>query len=318
MFESIEWYIIFAAFVLDFVLGDPVFLPHPVIYMGNAISFFESPFRKLIKDPFFSGLVFALFLICSTFLFSTVLISSCFSIHPILGQVISAITLFYCFSSKSLEDAAIAVSNALIENDIHKARQKVAIIVGRQTDHLDETAVTRAGIETVAENFVDGFLSPLFFALIGGVPAALAYKMINTLDSMVGYKNEKYTLFGRASAKIDDAANLIPARISVILISLASFCFSTKRGKAAFKTGVSEGRSHKSPNAGFPEAGFAGALAIKLGGPNYYHGNLVEKPFIGKKFKDPEKKDIKRACDLMMLSSFLAVFVSSVILLILK
>jgi adenosylcobinamide-phosphate synthase len=161
---------------------------------------------------------------------------------------------------------------------------------------------------------VDGFLSPLFFAMIGGVPFALAYKMINTLDSMVGYRNEAYILFGRASARIDDGANFIPARISVLLISLGAFLLSFKTGALALKTGFSQGSLHKSPNSGYPEAAFAGALKVRLGGPNVYHGILVEKPFIGSEFKDPGKEKIQQACKLMVISSWMALFISCFIL----
>ncbi len=198
--------------------------------------------------------------------------------------------------------------------DIKKARKKVSMIVGRQTQKLDEAAITRATVETVAENFVDGFLSPLFFAMVGGAPLALAYKMVNTLDSMVGYKNETYIFFGRASARIDDAANFIPARISVLIISLSAFIFSIKKSILAFKTGFHQGSLHKSPNAGYPEAAFSGALKIRLGGPSFYHGAIVEKPFIGKSFKDPGKEKIKQACDLMMFSSFLATLLACCVL----
>ncbi|MCF6246300.1 MAG: adenosylcobinamide-phosphate synthase CbiB [Desulfobacula sp.] len=309
MFE-IQWTILFAAFILDFFLGDPVFLPHPVIYMGNAISFFEPRFRKIIKNVFLAGLFFAIFLIFSTWAISFVILKLAFMIHPMVFAGVQVVLLFFCFSSKSLEKAAMAVYVALKENNIHEARKKLAMIVGRQTESLDEAAITRASVETVAENFVDGFLSPLFFALIGGVPLALAYKMVNTLDSMVGYKNDNYLFFGRASARIDDAANFIPARLSVMVISISVVCFSFIKALSAFKTGFKEGRFHKSPNAGFPEASFAGALGVRLGGPNVYHGNLVEKPFIGKAFKDPGKEKIKQACDLMMASSFAATLIS--------
>lgn len=313
MFE-LSGTIILAAFVLDFILGDPRILPHPVIYMGNAISFFENRFRNLFKNLIVSGLFFAVFLIVSTWVAGFIIIKLSLSIHPLFGGFVQAILLFFCFSSKSLERAALDVSSALEENNIEKARKKVAMIVGRETGTLDQSAVTRASVETVAENFVDGFLSPLFFAVIGGVPLALAYKMINTLDSMVGYKNETYLLFGRASARIDDAANFFPARISVLILALAASLLSFKKGVLAFKTGFSQGSFHKSPNAGYPEAAFAGALKIRLGGPNIYHGVMVEKPFIGKKFKDPGTGKIKQACDLMMLASLLATFISCFIL----
>ena len=183
------------------------------------------------------------------------------------------------------------------------------MIVGRQVDTLDETGVVSAAVETVAENYVDGFLSPLFFYFLGGVPLALAYKMVNTLDSMVGYKNERYLLFGRVAAHIDDVANYIPARLSVVIISLGAFLLSSERGKRSFLTAIKEGRSHKSPNAGYPEAAFAGALAVKLGGPNYYHGTLVEKPFIGSRFARPGIDKIAMACDLMLIASFLGMVV---------
>jgi len=311
---EIQWFVILSAFILDFILGDPKKLPHPVIYMGKAIDFFESRFRKHFKSLLISGFFFAAFLILSTWLIAFIMIKLSMSIHPVLGNIVQVILLFFCFSSTSLEKAAISVFSALEENDIKKARKKVSMIVGRQTQTLDQNAITRASVETVAENFVDGFLSPLFFAMIGGVPLALAYKMINTLDSMVGYKNEPYILFGRASARIDDAANFIPARLSVLIIALGAALLSFKRGILSLRTGFSQGSFHKSPNAGYPEAAFAGALKIRLGGPNVYHGVLVEKPYIGKEFKDPQKGKIKQACDLMMLSSFLAMLIACFIL----
>jgi adenosylcobinamide-phosphate synthase len=303
---EISWYVIFAAFVLDFLLGDPRWLPHPVVGMGNAITFFETRFRKWVKNPVFSGLLFAIFLISSTWAISFTLVKLAVSIHPLLGIGVQVLLLFYCFSAKSLVQAAQEVARPLEAGDIEIARKKVAMIVGRETRDLDGVAVTRATVETVAENFVDGFLSPLFFALLFGVPGALAYKMINTLDSMVGYKNETYILFGRASAKIDDAANFIPARLCVLVISLAAFLLSARRGLSALKTGITQGRRHKSPNAGYPEATFAGALRMRMGGPNFYHGKLVDKPYIGGQFKDPDISGITRACELMLLSALLA------------
>lgn len=308
------WYIIGLAVVLDLTLGDPDRLPHPIIYMGKAISCFEPVFRKRIPDLLLSGVLFAVFLILTTWVLGILLIKICTLINPLLGIVVQVALLFFCFSSKSLKDAAMAVFHAFEEQNLTKARQKVGMIVGRQTGELDKPAITRATIETVAENFVDGFLSPLFFACIGGVPAALAYKMINTLDSMVGYKNEKYILFGRGAARIDDVANYIPARLSVLIISLAALPVSVKGALRGFKTGVLQGRLHKSPNAGYPEACFAGVLKARMGGSSIYHGRRVEKPFIGKEFKDPDPEKIKMACDLMILSSLCAAVISTVIL----
>jgi len=302
---EIAW-VIFAAFVLDFLVGDPRWLPHPVVGMGNAITCFEPRFRAWVSNPLFSGFFFAVFLIASTWALSFGVVKLATWIHPLLGIWVQVFLLFYCFSATSLVQAAVEVARPLESLDIQTARKKVAMIVGRETQNLDAAAVTRATVETVAENFVDGFLSPLFFVLLFGVPGAMAYKMVNTLDSMVGYKNETYLLFGRASARIDDVANFIPARLSVLVIFFAAFLLSAQRGLSALKTGISQGRRHKSPNAGYPEASFAGALRIRMGGPSVYHGNLVVKPYIGEQFNDPDLHGITRACELMMLSALIS------------
>ncbi|MCK5541144.1 MAG: cobalamin biosynthesis protein CobD [Desulfobacterales bacterium] len=309
-----EWYILLFAFVLDLIVGDPTFLPHPVVFMGKAIEFFEPLFRKIVSNQVFCGALFAVFLIGSTFALTYGIISLCRSIDFFFGQIVSCVFMFFTLSSKSLYKAAMDVKIALETSGIESGRDKIAMIVGREVKSLDQTGIVRAAVETVAENFVDGFLSPLFFALIGGVPCAVAYKMVNTLDSMVGYKNEKYIEFGRASAKIDDVANFIPARISVIIIAAGATLFPGKRGFSSLKTGLREGRFHKSPNAGFPEASFAGALHIKLGGPNYYHGKLVDKPYIGNDFNDSGLYQIKQACELMLFSSFLSIIISCFII----
>ncbi|GAB6145437.1 adenosylcobinamide-phosphate synthase CbiB [Desulfocicer niacini] len=297
------------AFALDLLLGDPRWLPHPIVWMGNAISRCEKIFRKLIKNELVAGLFFALFLIAATWGVSFLVVRLSSTIHPNLGIFVEIVLLYYCFSARTLEKEATLVGKVLASGGIDAGRKQVSMIVGRQVDTLDETGVVSAAVETVAENYVDGFLSPLFFYFLGGVPLALAYKMVNTLDSMVGYKNERYLLFGRVAAHIDDVANYIPARLSVVIISLGAFLLSSERGKRSFLTAIKEGRSHKSPNAGYPEAAFAGALAVKLGGPNYYHGTLVEKPFIGTGFARPGLDKIAMACDLMLIASFLGMVV---------
>ena len=293
------WYIFLAAFLLDFFLGDPGNLPHPVVYMGRAIAFFETRFRRIFINQFTAGLVFAVFLIGCTYFLVLVLVWSAGRIHLVFGAGVQVLLLFYCFSVKSLKDAALAVARPLGAKDLPAARHSLSMIVGRETRTLDESGITRAAVETVAENFVDGFLSPLFWALVLGVPGAVAYKMVNTLDSMVGYDNDRYLLFGRASARIDDAANFIPARLAVFVIAAAAFFVPEASGARAVKIGFSQGRQHKSPNAGFPEAAFAGALGIRLGGPNIYHGKQVDKPYIGTAFGDPDISAIGSACRLM-------------------
>ena len=291
-----------AAFLLDLILGDPLFLPHPIRWMGKAIELLEPSFRKISKNLSVSGTLFALFLISSAFAITFIIVVIAGKLHPVLGIVIEIILIYWCISVRSLKQSAMEVGRSLIDNRIDEAKAKVSLIVGRDVEKLTGNGIVKATIETVAENLVDGVISPLFFAVIGGAPLAIAYKMVNTLDSMVGYKNEKYIHFGKAAARIDDISNFIPARLSVPIISLAAQILSRK-GLNAFKTAVLEGKNHSSPNAGFPEASFAGAMGIKLGGPNYYHGRFVHKPYIGKLFGKADITHIKKACDLMMMSS---------------
>ena len=301
-------FILLSAFVLDFFLKDPPNRFHPVVYMGKAVSILEKRFRKLSLPAVFQGGLLAIFLISATWLVFYTFLRLCYTAGPLWGNTASVIILYFTFSASGLKKAAADVKKALDSRDIKKGRQKVSMIVGRRTDRLDESGICGAAVESVAENFVDGFLSPLFFAALGGPPLAMAYKMVNTLDSMIGYRNDTYLRFGKAAARIDDAANFIPARGSVVCIALASTMLSgIKAGSRSVQTAVTQGRLQKSPNAGYPEASFAGALKIRLSGPAEYHGTLVEKPYIGASFPPPGPGDVKRACDLMMLSSFLSV-----------
>ncbi|MDD2388511.1 MAG: adenosylcobinamide-phosphate synthase CbiB [Desulfobacterales bacterium] len=295
-------YVLPAVFVLDLLLGDPPEWPHPVRWMGRAISAVEPDFRGIPIKPTISGGLFALFLILCTWVATYLILKVAYLIHPVLKIMIEMVLIYFCISIRSLEKAAMVVSAALSQNKLDDARQKVSLIVGRDVKSLDENGVARASVETVAENLVDGIISPLFFAAIGGAPLAMAYKMVNTLDSMVGYKNETYREFGTVSARIDDILNYLPARLSVPLIALAAQLINRK-GAVSFKTAWKEGANHSSPNSGYSEAAFAGALGVKLGGPNFYHGILVTKPFIGEDFGETGTAHIKRACDLMLLSS---------------
>ncbi|WP_321494386.1 adenosylcobinamide-phosphate synthase CbiB [uncultured Desulfobacter sp.] len=306
MVFHVTWQILTAAFILDLLAGDPGWLPHPIIGMGRAISFFEPVFRKNIENPLKAGLFFAFFLIAATFGLAWAAVFVAGQIHPVASAIVQTILIFYSFSTKSLYRAAMDVFNPLVQGDLARARIKVGYIVGRQTKYLDGPGITRAACETVAENFVDGFLSPLCFALVLGAPGAMMYKMINTLDSMVGYKNDAYILFGRAAARIDDVANYIPARLSILVIAPAAAALSPFRGRRALFTALTQGRNHKSPNSGFPEAAFAGALGVRFGGPNIYHGKLVDKPCIGGEFNDPRPFHIERSCELMILSSLIS------------
>ncbi len=294
-------------FLLDRLIGDPYWLPHPIRWMGQAILRSEPKFRRCISNELLAGSLFALFLIFSCWLLCTLALKAATSISPFLGALLEAVMVFYCLSIQSLKQAAMDIYRELRKGDTDEAREQVAMIVGRDVKSYQADDIARATVETVAENFVDGVVSPLFFAALGGGPLMLTYKMVNTLDSMVGYKNEQYLYFGRAAAKIDDLANWIPARFSVGVITLAALLPPFRTGGRAWKQAVLEGRAHASPNAGYPEAAFAGALGVRLNGPNYYGGILVEKPFIGKQYAPPKVEHIQQACRLMVRASLLAV-----------
>lgn len=305
-----SWMVIPAAFALDVLLGDPQRFPHPVRWMGKAISTSEPWFRKIPASPVLAGGLFAVFLAGGTWATAAVLVEACARVHPWLQAAAEVVMVYYCLSVRSLSDAAMEIFNLLQQDRVQEARSTVAMIVSRDVERYGSSDIARASVETVAENFVDGVLSPLFFGAIGGASLAMAFKMVSTLDSMVGYKNETYIEFGKASARLDDVFNFIPARLSVLLIALAAQILSRSGGRA-FKTAWSEGRNHSSPNAGRPEAAFAGALAVKLNGPNTYGGILVKKPYIGVRFGAVKIEDIKRACDLMLGGSLLSVVLAT-------
>ncbi|MGD8880729.1 MAG: adenosylcobinamide-phosphate synthase CbiB [Desulfobacterales bacterium] len=297
-------YVLPIAFLLDLLFGDPRYLPHPIRWMGKAIETLEPYFRKIPTPPALGGLLFALALVTGTWCLTALSLAVARGLHPMLKTGLEIVCIYYCISARSLRDAAMEISRCLGQKNVKGARKKVALIVGRDVDKYEKDGIARAAVETVAENLMDGVISPLFFAAIGGAPLAMAYKMVNTLDSMVGYKNEKYVNFGKASARIDDILNYIPARLSIPLIAIASQLLAGK-GMLAFKTAIREGSNHSSPNAGLPEAAFAGALNVKLNGPNYYNGKRVDKPYIGIRFGEARIEHIKKACDIMMLSSLL-------------
>ena len=293
------------AVVLDALVGDPRWLPHPIRWMGLAIETGERWFRRLPLPRVVSGGLMAMGLIVSSGASAWLTIALGRWVHPYLGVALEALILFYCLSASSLATAAQAVWRVLVQGNLDGARTKLAMIVGRETAELEADGVARATVETVAENLVDGIIAPLLWAAVGGAPLALAYKCVNTLDSMVGYKNERYLAFGKVAARIDDWANWLPARLSVPLISLAAAVLA-RRGKMAWQSARQDGRRHSSPNAGWPEAAYSGALGVWLGGPNRYHGRLVEKPTIGKGQRAVTPSDILRACDLMWFSAALA------------
>ena len=302
------------AVALDMLLGDPLWLPHPVRWMGKAIERLEPRFRALSLKVLVSGALMATLLVGSVWIICLYLVNIAAFIHPAAGILVQTVMIYTCISARSLADAALAVGKALGESGLVAGRRTVSMIVGREVDRLDETGVTRAAVETVAENLVDGIISPLFFTVLGGAPLAMAYKMVNTLDSMVGYKNDRYMLFGRFAARMDDVANFIPARLSVPFIALAAQLLNG-RGGAVLDTARRDGRAHASPNAGYPEAAFAGALGLWMGGPNQYYGRLVEKPIIGKGLAEARPAHIRQACRLMLITSLIVFMVAATIIL---
>jgi len=298
------WYILPLAFLLDIILGDPQWLPHPIRWIGKWIEIWEPYFRKFNFSLTTSGYLFALTLVFGTFVITWGVLYIARSIHPFFYTIMQIVLIYYTLSVKSLRSAAMDIYKILKFGKLQEAKYKLSHIVGRDVESLDESAVMRGTAESVAENLVDGVVSPLFFATLGGASLAMTYKMINTLDSMIGYKNEEYREFGRCSARLDDLANFIPARISIPIISLAAIIIKGA-GRKTFITAIKEGRNHLSPNAGFPEAAFAGGLGIKLGGPNYYKGNLVDKAYTGSHLGDIDVEHIRQACQLMVISALL-------------
>lgn len=304
--DAIQSLIIPAAMALDALVGDPRNLPHPIRWMGLCIEKFEPRFRRLVKNEYIAGVLFALALIIGCWALVILSVHVAYNLHPLAGYFLEVVLVFYSLSPRSLCDAAMEIFHRLQNGRTAAARDKLSLIVGRNVDQYEIADIARASVETVAENFVDGVLSPLFFAVIGGAPLAMAYKMINTLDSMVGYKNRRYRRFGWAAARIDDLANFIPARLSILIIFLATWILDTGRGRNAMATAINEGANHSSPNAGYPEAAFAGALYVKLNGPNMYGGVLVDKPYIGVDFGSVRIDHIRKACELMILTAGIA------------
>ncbi len=299
--------LLMAAYLTDLLIGDPRWIPHPVVIIGKFISFLES---RLYKENANSHTIFAqgLLLVILVMVFTLVCIFGVLYlsrlIHPYLYIAVYIWFLASTLAVKGLGQAGLGIFKNLEKHDIHTARKKTGEIVGRDTDNLSEEEIARAAVETVAENTVDGVTAPLFYALIGGLPLAMLYKAVNTMDSMVGYNNDHYKFFGRAAAKLDDLVNYIPARLTSLIMLLASFIlkYHWKRG---WKVLLTDARKHPSPNSGYSEAVAAGVLGIQLGGTNYYGGIPSRRPVFGIKTRKIDSQDILHAVRLMYLTSFI-------------
>lgn len=304
---------IIIAYTVELLGGGTEESPHPVRIIGKVIVFFEQKLRRLRIPERLSGTILTFVIVAGTYLITYLITSVLGGLHGTVDVIIGTIILYYTFSIRGLVVEAQGVLDALEAGDIYKARTNLSRIVGRDTKHLNEEQVIRACIETVAENTVDGFFSPLFYAAIGGPPLAMAYKAVNTLDSMVGYKTERYLKFGWASARLDDLANFIPARIAARFLPFASYFCGANFQKSIYII-IRNGRKHPSPNSGIPEAAYAGALGVQLGGPNTYNGELCDKPFIGDAQEPLTTEKLRVAIKILYAASIMAVALACAVL----
>lgn len=287
-----------AAIFLDLLLGDPRWLHHPVVYIGKLIAHLEKVLRRVGLDGRAGGIILLAVTVGLTVWAAAGLIHGFANIFPWAGFGAGVFFAYACLAARSLHLESKKVADALTAGDLQQARALLSQIVGRDTEHLEEPEIWRALVETVAENTSDGVIAPLFYLMIGGPLLALAYKAVNTLDSMVGYKNDRYLHFGWASARSDDIANFVPARVTGLLMALAAPVVGLSAGDA-FRIMRRDGRNHSSPNSGVPEAAAAGALGVRLGGTNRYFGKPVPKPTIGDPGR-PLSVDAWRGCVRLM------------------
>jgi len=316
---------VIVAYFLDLIFGDPHWFPHPVRFIGWLISRTEKILRKVVNNgkelnpdmtarkERCAGIILAVFVISVVFLIVYIILQAATAVSPLLFHIINIYFIYSALATKCLADEARKVYDVLAKNDLVEARKRLSMLVGRQTDKLTEDEVIRGVVETTAENTVDGVISPLIYAVLGslfgiGAPLVYAFKAASTLDSMVGYLNEKYINFGRASAKIDDVANYIPARFAGFIIPFSALICG-KSFKSSFSIMMRDRKNHKSPNCAYPEAAVAGALGVRIGGNNVYFGKIVEKPTIGDPVKRLEAVDIYDTIRLMYVSSMLTLLI---------
>lgn len=304
------------AYVLDLIFGDPRWFPHPVKIIGSFIKQLEILLYKY-KTKKLSGSILVIIVISTSFLITWLLIKTCSTINIYLGVALQIMFIYTTLSIKDLKLETMQVYYTLKQDNIDSARKNLAMIVGRDTKNLDRREIIRATVETIAENTVDGIISPLFYAFIGGAPLAVAYKAVNTLDSTIGYKTEKYIDFGFAASRLDDIANFIPARISILLLPIACL-LAGKNAKKCLQIILRDRNRNPSPNSGIPEAAIAGALGVQLGGLNSYNSVAVMKPFLGDNINPLEKKHIKEAIKIAYICSALTLILGMILCLTIK
>lgn len=310
-----------AGFVLDLLIGDPHFIPHPVRLIGSLISFldkrlnsdvkYNSSEKKLNLIKYKRGMLLAFTVIFATFAMSVIIIVAAYSINLYAGLIAEAVMTWQILATKCLRVESMRVYDALRTDGVDAGRRAVSMIVGRDTSVLDAAGVTRAAVETIAENTSDGVIAPMLYTAIGGPVLGFVYKAVNTMDSMLGYKNDKYMYFGRFAARLDDVVNFIPARISAYLMIAAAFIGGRQfDGKNAYRIFKRDRFNHASPNSAQTESVCAGALRVQLAGDAVYFGKLVKKKYIGDGLREIEYEDIKRANRLMYITAFLCELLS--------
>jgi adenosylcobinamide-phosphate synthase len=297
-------YLIASAYAFDQIVGDPEWLPHPVRMMGKLISSGEQLLRadaRTENKNFVAGAVLSLGLVLVTYFSTDKIIKSGYRQSQSCGTLVEIILGSTCLAARNLEQEADSVLSALTSGDLVLARLRLARIVGRDTQALDEQEISRALIETIAESASDGFVAPMFYMLLGGVPLAMTYKAINTLDSMIGHTDSRYFYFGKLAARLDDAANFLPARLTALGLITVSHLLPETNPRIAWRVWLRDGYRHKSPNAGQPESAMAGSLQVRLGGPNTYAGEVIPAPMIAAEFQPPRSAHAKTAVSLVSL-----------------
>lgn len=303
--------IVLGAFLLDLLAGDPPWLPHPACFFGWVIAAYERLVRRFAREPLAllaGGILLAVLLPAGTYIVTAQGLEMLYRWHHAAGFFIEVYLVATTIAVRGLGAAAEAVRQALVTGDLPLARKQVAALVGRDTATLDAQGVVRAAVESVAENTVDAVVAPLFYAFIGGAPLALAYRAVNTLDSMVGYRNERYRYLGWASARLDDLANFLPARLAGGLFVLATVLLGGD-WRRVWRTICRDGRKHPSPNSGISEAAVAGFLGVRLGGPATYQGIPSFRPYLGEALGELQPEDIATAVRLLYLVALLALVV---------
>lgn len=298
-------------FVLDLVFGDPHALPHPIRLIGTLIAGLEKKLLKLQmrdeKKEFYKGILLVVLVLFSTGAVAALVLVVAYWLHPVAGIVVESVMTYQILATKCLKDESMKVYQSLNEQGLEAGRVAVSMIVGRDTNVLDETGVVKAAVETVAENTSDGVIAPMLYTALGGPIVGFVYKAVNTMDSMVGYKNDKYLYFGRAAAKLDDVINFIPARISAYLMIAAAYIGGKAfDGKRAYHIYKRDRRNHASPNSAQTESVCAGALGIQLAGDASYFGKVVKKPYIGDAHRAVEREDIVRVNRLMYVTTVIS------------